>query len=257
MTARIHFGRMNAAFLPLAERRIHAAAPARAPFSPSPPPRGRGTGRGGQFFSGARRFIGSQPLVYFGLLLVPLPLHAQLLPEKAEDYFHHGAQYYVHGKKPEAMNEIITGLKLYPTDPLLNGMVELLKKEEEQQKQQQQQQQQQQDQEKQDQEKQQQQQKQQQNKQQDQQQQDQQQQNQQQQQQQQDQQKDRKDGQGQQKNKAQEGDQKDDAENRAAPGEMTPQEAKQLLDSQKGEEKLLPANTKEKARDPNKPFKDW
>ena len=192
-----------------------------------------------------RSFISK--LLYSSLLLFPVVIRAQLLPEPPEDYFHHGAQYYVHGKKPEAMNEIISGLKLYPNDPLLNGMAVLLKKEEEQQQQQQQQQ----DQQKQDQEKQQ----QQQNKQQDQQQRDQEQQNQQQQQQ--DQQKDQKDGQGQQQNKAQEGDQKDDAENRSAPGEMTPQEAKQLLDSQKGEEKLLPANTREKARDPNKPFKDW
>jgi Ca-activated chloride channel family protein len=180
-------------------------------------------------------------------LLFPVLALAQTRPP--EDFFHHGAQYYVHGKKPEAVNEIMTGLRIYPTNQLLNGMFQLLQKEEEKQQQQQ-------DQQKQDQEKQQ-QQKQQDQKQQDQQQQQQQQQEQQQkEQQQQDQQKDQKQGQGRDA-KGSEGEQKDDGDKKAVPGEMTPQEAKQLLDSQKGEEKLLPANSKEKPRDPSKPIKDW
>jgi Ca-activated chloride channel family protein len=42
-----------------------------------------------------------------------------------------------------------------------------------------------------------------------------------------------------------------------APGEMTPQQAKQLLDSQKGDEKLLPANPERQNSDQQTPVKDW
>src|SRR5258708_4823911 len=68
------------------------------------------------------------------IILAPGLLGAQQL---AEDYFHQGAQYYVHGKKKEAETEIFTGLKHFPSDPLLNGLAGLLKKEEEQKQQQQ------------------------------------------------------------------------------------------------------------------------
>jgi Ca-activated chloride channel family protein len=42
-----------------------------------------------------------------------------------------------------------------------------------------------------------------------------------------------------------------------APGEMTPQQAKQLLDSQKGDEKLLPANPEKQSSNQQAPIKDW
>jgi len=43
----------------------------------------------------------------------------------------------------------------------------------------------------------------------------------------------------------------------AAAGQMTPQQARQLLDAQKGEEMVLPPNPKAKPSDLRRPFKDW
>ena len=43
----------------------------------------------------------------------------------------------------------------------------------------------------------------------------------------------------------------------AVPGQMTPQEAQQLLDAQKGDEKLLTPKSTGKPMDRNRPFKDW
>jgi Ca-activated chloride channel family protein len=40
-------------------------------------------------------------------------------------------------------------------------------------------------------------------------------------------------------------------------GQMTPQQAQQLLDSQKGEELMLPANPKGKPADRRRPIRDW
>src|SRR5258705_13926207 len=73
------------------------------------------------------------------LLAAPLCLKAQT----ADDYFHGGAQSYIHARKEKAQQEILTGLQKFPQDPKLNGLAALLKKQEEEQKQQQQQQQQQ------------------------------------------------------------------------------------------------------------------
>ena len=44
-------------------------------------------------------------------------------------------------------------------------------------------------------------------------------------------------------------------EDQTPPGQMSPQEAKNLLDSQKSDESLLPANKNEKHRD--RQLKDW
>jgi hypothetical protein len=38
---------------------------------------------------------------------------------------------------------------------------------------------------------------------------------------------------------------------------MTPQQAKQLLDAQKGDEMIIPVRPQGKPRDTSKPFKDW
>jgi hypothetical protein len=38
---------------------------------------------------------------------------------------------------------------------------------------------------------------------------------------------------------------------------MSPQEAKQLLDSQKNNEMMLPVSRKEKSSDQQRPLKDW
>ena len=40
-------------------------------------------------------------------------------------------------------------------------------------------------------------------------------------------------------------------------GTMTPEQARQLLDAQKGEEKMLPIKPEGKPVDRSKPFKDW
>ena len=50
---------------------------------------------------------------------------------------------------------------------------------------------------------------------------------------------------------------KDEDSQAYAPGEMTPQQARQLLDSQKGDEMMLPPNPKTKPPDEQGPLKDW
>lgn len=42
-----------------------------------------------------------------------------------------------------------------------------------------------------------------------------------------------------------------------AAGQMTPQQARQLLDAQKGQEMVLPVKPQGKPRDPSKPLRDW
>jgi Ca-activated chloride channel homolog len=42
-----------------------------------------------------------------------------------------------------------------------------------------------------------------------------------------------------------------------AAGQMTPQQAQQLLDAEKGHEMMLPVKPEGKPRDPNKPLRDW
>src|SRR6266567_7052409 len=65
-----------------------------------------------------------------------------LIAQTADDYFHGGAQSYIQAEKEKAKQEVFTGLKKFPTDPKLNGMAGLLKKQEEKKQKQQQQQQQ-------------------------------------------------------------------------------------------------------------------
>lgn len=47
------------------------------------------------------------------------------------------------------------------------------------------------------------------------------------------------------------------AQEAVAPGEMTPEEARRLLDSQKADEKMLPPNSRNQPSNPYRPFKDW
>jgi site-specific DNA-cytosine methylase len=184
--------------------------------------------------------------------------HAQ----PAEEFFHGGAQSYITNNVANARTLVDSGLKLYPDDAKLKKLDELLKQQQQQQnqdqQQQQQQQQNQQDQQKQD-------QKNQQNKQD----QKQQQQNQNDQQKQDQKSNDQKPKDQQpakdQKAKAdqkQKDEGKDGQQAEAQPVEaksMTPEEAKRLLDSEKGDEKLLrlQAPGKEKPEDPEHPRKDW
>jgi Ca-activated chloride channel homolog len=48
-----------------------------------------------------------------------------------------------------------------------------------------------------------------------------------------------------------------EAPNAYAAGQMTPEQARQLLDAEKGEEKMLPIKPEGKPFEPNKPLKDW
>jgi hypothetical protein len=206
-------------------------------------------------------------LLSINLCFIPVALRAQpptpALPQRAQDYFHRGAQYYIWNQKQKATNEIFSGLQLFPTDPQLNGLAQLLKKEEQEQKQQQQQQQQdQQDQQsKQDQNQQQQQQAEQKQDQK----QDASQQNQPNQQNNQDQQQQQaaKQEQDQQKQQgSQEASQSKEEsgetnQQQYAAGEMTPEQARQLLDAQKGDEKMLSPKPEGKPNDRRKPLRDW
>lgn len=166
---------------------------------------------------------------------------AQLAP--ADDFFHSGAQLYISNNIPQAKEVVEMGRKLYPEDVQLKKLEELLKQQQDQQQQQQDQQ-----------------------KQQD----------------QKDQQQKQKDKSDQQKqDEKKDADQKKDEEKKSEeqkkdsgdkpkdekpeeqpaqpvkPGEMTPEEAKRLLDAQKGNEQLLQLKPQEKPRDNSRPVKDW
>ena len=205
-------------------------------------------------------------LISLSLLLLPLPsIRAQLLP--ADDFFNSGAQLYISNNIPSALEQVESGLKIYPDDEKLKKLEQLLK-----QKQQQQGQKQQQDQ----------------KDQQDQKNQSQQQKDQKSQQQKTDEQKNQQPDQkkspdqqkqdDQKKSEAEKSDeekkreeQKSAAEKKAgekpedqkgegqpvAPGQMTPEEAKKLLDAQKGNEQVLKWQPKGKPENPNVPVKDW
>jgi Ca-activated chloride channel family protein len=176
-------------------------------------------------------------------LLISISLLALALQkadaQSADDYFHGGAQSYLSNNVAGARQEVDQGLKLFPDDVKLKKLDELLKQQQQQQSQQQQQQ------------KEQQQKQSQQN-------QSQSKQNQQQQsqQQKQDEQQKQQQQKNQQRDQEKQGDEQKKKEQQTPPGEMTPQEAKQLLDSQKGDESVLPASQKEK-HDREHPLKDW
>ena len=195
------------------------------------------------------------------LLCAAQKICAQLAP--ADDFFHRGAQFYISNNVAQAKAAVDTGLKLYPDDEKLKKLDELLKQQSRQQSQQNQQQDQ----------KDQQQQPQDQKNQQDQKKPDQSQQKSPEQQKQ-DQQKQEEQKKADQKKDEQQkqpepqksspekkdGEKPDDQKGEGqpvAPGQMTPEEAKRLLDSQKGDEQVLQLKPDGKPRDPRKPVKDW
>jgi Ca-activated chloride channel family protein len=175
-------------------------------------------------------------LLNLSLLLVALPAaHAQT----ADDFFHGGAMSYLSNNIPKAKEEVAAGLKLFPDDIKLKKLEELLNQQQQSQSQQPQQQQEKQDQEKQDSD----QQKQQQEKEEQQQQQ-------------------QPDKSSQQKDQGQEQPQdgtggKDQGAQPARAHTMTPQEAKQLLDAQKGEEQFLQLRRTDTPERRKGPLKDW
>ena len=215
----------------------------------------------------------SLPISLSVLLLSWQPVRAQLAP--ADDFFNSGAQFYLSNNIAQAKQAVEAGLKNYPDDEKLKKLEQLLKQQSQQQSQQTQQQQDKQppDQKNQDQQNQsQQQQKDQQSQQQKSDDQKNQQQNQQssqqkspEQQKQEDQKKadQKKDEQQDQKKSSPEkkdgGTPEDkNAEGQpVAPGQMTPEEAKRLLDAQKGDEQVLKLQPNAKPEDQKRLVKDW
>ncbi|HXU79577.1 MAG TPA: hypothetical protein VN794_23555 [Methylomirabilota bacterium] len=217
----------------------------------------------------SRAGFGSLLLCAAAVWLLAFPVRAGAQP--ADEFFHGGAQSYIQGQKEKAKEQVTSGLKQFPEDAKLNAMAVLLQKQEEKRQQQQQSQ--------------------------DQQQKDQSQDKQQSQQSESDQQQSQKDqekkSQDQKKQEEkeqgkpdqkqdQQPDQKPDekkdeqqksAENAGKPGEpsteqgdeqaqgipgqMSPEQAQQLLDAQKTQEKLLPAKPEAKAAARNRRLRDW
>ena len=183
-------------------------------------------------------------LISLSLLLCAAPnLRAQLAA--ADDFFHGGAQLYITNNVAQAKEVVAQGRKLYPDDEKLKKLEELLNQKNQQQQQQQDQSQQQKSEDQKDQ-----QQNQQPKKSED--------------------QKPQEEQKKADEQKAKEqpkpdeqkkdGDQPDKKEAEAPPvkpGEMTPEEAKRLLDAQKGHEQLLQLKPDAKPRNNSRPVKDW
>lgn len=207
-------------------------------------------------------------------LLLPISLSLLLLSWQtalaqiaaADDFFHTGAQFYLSNNIPSAREQVEAGLKVHPDDEKLKKLEELLKQKQQQQQQdqknqnqqnqsQQQQKDQQSQQQKSDGQKNQQQQGQQKSP--DQQKQDEQKKNEA------DQKKSEQEKkQDQQKSSAGKKDagkpeDKNSEGQPVAPGQMTPEEAKRLLDTQKGDEQVLKLLPKGKPEDQKRPVKDW
>jgi hypothetical protein len=64
------------------------------------------------------------------LLINLLVLPACVIAESADDYFNYGAQDYIFGEKDKAKTQILNGLRVYPSDPKLNGVIRLLRRPE-------------------------------------------------------------------------------------------------------------------------------
>jgi Mg-chelatase subunit ChlI len=175
-------------------------------------------------------------------LLISMSLCALALQkvcaQSADDFFHTGAQAYLTNNINTAREQVDKGLKLYPDDIKLKKLDELLKQQQQQQQQQNQQNQQQQKQNQQNQAKSKQDQQKQQEKQKD-------------------QQKQQQQKQQQNQNQNQPQGEKPQPKEQQPPGQMSPEEAKRLLDSEKGDEMLLPPSQKEKPHDRDHPLKDW
>jgi Ca-activated chloride channel family protein len=158
--------------------------------------------------------------------------------QTADDFFNSGAQFYISNNIPSALEKTENGLKLYPDDVKLQKLEKLLKQQQQSQQNQQQQNQQKQSQSQKSQGQQQKNQQQQQNSQK------------QEQQKQQEQKKASAEKQNEEKKEKAE-------EQQSKPGQMTPEEAKRLLDSQKGDEQVLQLKPQGSPQNSSRPFKDW
>jgi Ca-activated chloride channel family protein len=165
---------------------------------------------------------------------------AQLAP--ADEFFNGGAQLYISNNIPAALEKTEGGLKIYPNDEKLQKLEKLLKQQQQSQSSQSQQNQQNQSQQNQSQSQQNSnsQKNQQQNKQQSQEQ--------------------KQNPADQKKDEQKSNDDKKENESgdkQPVAGQMTPEEAKRLLDTQKGDEQVLQLKPQGKPQDQNKPVKDW
>jgi len=163
--------------------------------------------------------------------------------QTADDFFNGGAHFYISNNIPQALETVEGGLKQHPDDVKLKKLYELLKQQQQSQSQSQQNQ---------DQQKQSQQQKS--NSQQK------QQQNQQNSQQQKPDKQDEQDQQQKQQQQQKSGDKQEKQNEQGQPvsaGQMTPEEAKRLLDAQKSNEQLLQPKPQGKPENPNQAVKDW
>jgi Ca-activated chloride channel family protein len=176
-----------------------------------------------------RRARSDAPYLAALLLLVSLAAHAQT----ADDFFNSGAHFYISNNIPEALVPVEQGLKQYPDDVKLRKLYELLKQQQQQQQQQSQQ------------------------NQQNQKQQNQQQSQQNSQQQKQSEQKSAEQQKQQQQKSGEKKENRDEQNQQAAAGQMTPEEAKRLLDAQKGDEQFLQLKPQGKPENQNQPVKDW
>ena len=173
-------------------------------------------------------------LISLSLLLIAAQnIGAQFAP--GDDFFNGGAQFYISNNIPSALEKVEGGLKIYPNDEKLKKLEALLKQQQQSQQNQQQQNQQSSPKDSQNQQKQSQaeQQKAGQQKQQEQQ---------------------KASG---QKNSSEKQDQKAAEGQPGKPGQMTPEEAKRLLDAQKGDEQVLQGKPQGKPENQNQPVKDW
>jgi len=180
-------------------------------------------------------------------LRIPVSLSLLLLAgqavcaQPADEFFHSGAQSYLSNNVAKAREEVDNGLKLYPDDLKLKKLDELLKQQSQSQSKN--------DQQKQDQE----------NKDQQQAKQDQKDQPKQQGEKQSQEQKDKQ----QQEQQAKSSGQKKDGQEKSEPSQpmqahaMTPQEAKQLLDAQKGDEQVLQFRPQGEPKNRERTLKDW
>ena len=176
------------------------------------------------------------PLISLSLLLLSWQTAcAQFAP--ADDFFNGGAHSYISNNIPQALESVEGGLKHYPDDVKLKKLYELLKQQSQQQSQNSQSQQNQ-DQKNQSQ-----------------------------------QQKQNEQNQSSQKNAEQEkqqqqkasgekqGGEKEENQNEqgqpVTAGQMTPEEAKRLLDAQKGSEQVLQLKPQGKPENQNRPIRDW
>ena len=79
------------------------------------------------------RFV---PLKARSLLLLGLGfgmgvgIEGAVLGQSADDYYHNGAQFFIFGENEKAKTEVETGQRLYPNDAKLNELAALLKKPE-------------------------------------------------------------------------------------------------------------------------------